>query len=376
MKLTYKDLTPACKHLPDYDGHKVYGLVDETDKPIVATCVHRCGTGMKSMFGPVIKSGGGWRRPLIPYVNDDAAFTDGLRLSSGMTSKFAGLELPIGGAKSVTFVHNMPELMTDENLFTELMRIFGTEIVTRIGSYLTAEDVGTKPQHMLYLKDHAPRGLVTGFERDVSEVTAHGVVMGVEAALKSTNFFNFGEFGRIDMASYAIEGVGAVGGHIVNKLWEGGARNITICDARPERAQEVADGKADVTIVPCSDIRKTSVDVFMPCALGGTINAKTIDDLNTFIVAGCANNQLKTREDGLLLHKLGIVYAPDFIINAGGLIAVVCDAITGKPIESMLPVISENLKFVFAESKRTGMATSIVADALVRERIAKLALPE
>lgn len=371
MKLQYKDLTPLCKDLPDYDGHKAYGLVDETNKPIVATFVHRCGSGMQSMHGPTIRSGGGWRRQ--KYGSDAEACTDGLRLSSGMSSKFAGLELPIGGAKTITFGHNMPNVVDEEDPFYELMCIYGAKVLTRIGSYLTAEDIGTRPHHMLYLKDHAPKGLVTGFERDVSEVTARGVVIGAEIAMEAANF---GPFAHLDASTYAIEGVGSVGGHIVAMLWNAGARSITICDAKAERAQEVASGKEGVTVVPCADIRKVSVDVFMPCALGGTINAKTVEELNAFIIAGCANNQLKTRDDGVRLHEQNMLYAPDFIVNAGGLIAVVCDAITGEPVETMLPVMAKNLERIFAESKRTNTASSVVADTMVRERVAKLSLPQ
>lgn len=372
MKLRDKDFTPLCKGLPDYDGHKIVGLVDEFDKPIAATHIHREGAGMRSIYGPTIKSGGGWRRK--KYGSDAEAFTDGLRLSgsSGMTGKFAALELPIGGAKTITFGHNMPSVVDEEEPFYELMRIYGAEVLARIGSYLTAEDIGTRPYHMAFLKDQAPRGLVTGFERDVSEVTGQGVVLGVKVAMKAKNF---GEFAKLEEGAYAIEGVGSVGGHITNQLWGAGARNITICDINTERAQAVAAGRCGITVVPCADIRKGSYDVFMPCGEGGTVNAKTIDDLNTFIIAGCANNVLKNREDGLLLHRLGILYAPDFIINAGGLIAVVCDAITGMPVESRMPVIERNLRWIFEESKRTDTPTSIIADMLVRERIVKLSLP-
>jgi leucine dehydrogenase len=261
--------------------------------------------------------------------------------------------------------------MTDEAVLFKVLEAFGQELLPDIGTYLAAEDVGTTPSHMKYLMEWAPKGLVTGYHRDVSEVTAQGVVLGIEVAIRTYANSPFALWNQ----AYAVQGVGSVGKHIVNLLYDAGARDIAVTDATPGRAEEVCAGRHGIHVEPSKDFHKLHADVLIPCALGGTLNSATVEDIEASIVAGCANNQLKRPEDGERLYERGIMYAPDFIINAGGLIAVVCDSITGAPIETMLPAIKENLVRIFTESKRAGTAPSAIADELVRERVSKLEMP-
>ncbi|MBI2048741.1 MAG: hypothetical protein HYT30_02330 [Parcubacteria group bacterium] len=369
MELFLKNLTPLARTMPEYDGHSVCGLIDENGRIIIATFIHREGAGMLSQHGPLIKSGGGTRR--WKYPSNAEAFVDGLRLSRGMSYKFAGLDLPIGGAKTVIFGHNIPAVMTEDIVLLDILEAFAEKLLPCVGSYLTAEDIGTTPQHMLYLSNIAPKGLVTGFERDVSQVTAHGVVIGTEIALKA----RFGKFVSLADPVYVIQGVGAVGGYIVDRLVAAGASHFTICDDRPDREAALLNKYPYIKVVPKDKIYDVDGDVFMPCALGGTINKETIPRLCCEIISGCSNNQLRTAENGMQLHEDGKLYAPDYINNAGGLIAVVCDSILGKPVETLLPRIAVNLQYIFAESKQRNMPTSVIADEMVRERVSQLQMP-
>jgi leucine dehydrogenase len=305
MKIT--DIPVA--HFSSYDDHKLVRFFEDPAsglKAIIALHNTHLGPGF-----------GGCR--FYPYADMDAAIEDVLRLSRGMTYKSALAGLPLGGGKSV--IIGNPK--TDKT--PAMMRAFGAAIETLNGQYITAEDVGTTDDDMVEISQatnhvsglpHSPdaKHELAG---NPSPITAYGVVCGVRAAIQHV-------FGHQDVSRlhFAIQGLGAVGYAAAEYLLKDGAR-LTVADLDAARAQKLSDTyKGQVTIGDTKTILFTQADVLMPCAMGGILNDDTIPSLRTKIIAGAANNQLGSARHDQMLKDHGILYAPDYVINSGGIVAV------------------------------------------------------
>ncbi len=245
------------------------------------------------------------------YESDRAAVIDALRLSRGMTYKAAITGLNLGGGKSVIWGDN--KVVDREMIF----RAHGRAVESLNGRYITAEDVGTSPEDMEFVRMETEYvvGLL-GRSGDPSPVTAFGVYHGIKAAAK----IKYGD-DSLDGKHVALQGCGHVGYYLCEDLAHEGAR-LTVTDIDSEKVQRVVDEFGAEAVEP-DEIYGVEADIYAPCALGAVINDDTIDVLKVDIVAGAANNQLaRGSVHGPALHERGILYAPDYVINAGGLINV------------------------------------------------------
>jgi leucine dehydrogenase len=312
-----------------------------------------------TVLGPGL---GGLR--MWPFASFEEALTDVLRLSQGMTYKAAAAGLNLGGAKAV--ILGDPKKDKSEVLF----RSMGRYIDSLGGAYITAEDVGTDMEDMELILTETP--WVTGVSPahggggDPSPVTAYGVMRGIKAAAK----WHFGDK-SLTGKSVAIQGLGSVGYHLADYLHQEGCK-VFGADIDSE-ATAAAESELGVEIVASEEISEVECDVYAPCALGASLNDHTIPALRCKIVAGGANNQLADAErHGTELYKRGILYAPDFVINAGGLINVYNEFVGGYNRERALRMtrgIYLNLTRVFEISKAEDIPTHMAADRLAEERI-------
>jgi leucine dehydrogenase len=312
-----------------------------------------------TVLGPGL---GGLR--MWPFASFEEALTDVLRLSRGMTYKAAAAGLNLGGGKAV--ILGDPKKDKSEALF----RSFGRYVESLGGLYITAEDVGTDMEDMELIQTETRwvTGVspVHGGSGDPSRVTAFGVLQGMKAALK----WRFGDR-SLEGRSVAIQGLGSVGYFLAKHLTHEGAK-VFGCDIDGERNDLLSD-ELGVEIVPIDDLVEVDCDIFAPCALGASINPDTIPRLGCKIVAGAANNQLARQDrDGHALEEREILYAPDFVVNAGGLINVY-NELLGNYVEEramrMTRGIYLNLMRVFEIAQEHDVPTFVAADHLAEERI-------
>ncbi|MGH8198798.1 MAG: Glu/Leu/Phe/Val dehydrogenase dimerization domain-containing protein [Steroidobacteraceae bacterium] len=306
-----------------------------------------------------------------PYPAFADAVADGLRLSRGMSYKNAMAELPFGGGKAV--IIGDPREKTRQR-----MEAFGRLVDSLGGRYITAEDVGTTTADMEQVANVTPfvSGLVRESGRgtdsgapaggDPGPKTALGVFLGLKAAVKF----------RLDRASLeglkiAVQGVGGVGYPLCKLLAAEGA-SLRVADARPEVAQRVCRELGAVE-VPAESILSQDVDVLSPCALGAILDARSIPTVRARVIAGAANNQLAREEDGEAVTRAGILYAPDYVINAGGIISVAREyegGVTAAQVKAEIERIPARLSEIFERARREGRPTSAIADQMARERLA------
>jgi leucine dehydrogenase len=316
-----------------------------------------------SRLGPAL---GGCR--FIEYASDDEAIIDALRLARGMTYKAALAGLAHGGGKSVII---RPKQRFDR---VALFRAFGRFIEDLRGHYITAEDSGTGLEDMEIIRTQTKH--VTGIDPshggsgDPSPFTALGVRRGIEACVK----FKLGK-DDIKGVHVAVQGVGHVGYHLCRELHACGAK-LTVADVdklKSERAQR----EFGAAIVGLDDIAKVDCDVFAPCALGAGLNDDTVPHLRAKIVAGAANNQLAEPRHGDDLHARGILYAPDYAINAGGLVNVAQEVrgYDAKAARERTLKIYDTIYEICERSKRLAAPTYKVADILVEEKLAAATRP-
>ncbi len=287
-----------------FDNHEQVVFCNDKDTGLKAIIgIHN------TVLGPAL---GGTR--MWQYNNEWEALNDALRLSRGMTYKAAITGLNLGGGKAV-IIGNSKTQKTPE-----LMRRFGEFVHSLSGKYITAEDVGMETADMDLVREVTP--YVTGISEskggagNPSPNTAYGVFMGLKAAAK----YKFGT-DILEGKTVYVQGIGHVGESLVESLVKEGAK-VVIADINEDRLQAVSS-KFGVTIYRGQDIYNEPMDIYAPCALGSTINDDTIYKLKTKVIAGAANNQLAVEEKhGRILQERGIVYAPDFLINAGGIIHV------------------------------------------------------
>lgn len=332
---------------PNFDAHEQVVFVSNPKaglKAIIA--VHN------TQLGPAM---GGCR--MWNYTTEAEALTDVLRLSRGMTYKNAVAGLPIGGGKSV--IIGNPKTDKTPALFEAL----GEALARLSGRYVTAEDVGTSTDDMAHVARQTRHVAGLGDSGDPSPFTALGCFVGAQAAVKYRLNRD-----SMDGLIVALQGLGNVGYDYARRLHEAGAKLVVadIDAARLDRARS----ELGAEVVPVDSIYDVQADIYAPCALGATLNTDTLGRLKAKIVAGAANNQLATADIGEVLRKKGILYAPDFVINAGGIIKV-CYEHLQKPeseVEGQVRKISDTLQEIFARSASEDVATSVVADRVAEAR--------
>ena len=341
----------------DFDHHEqvVYGHDKASGlKAIIA--IHN------TQLGPAL---GGCR--MWPYADDQEALRDVLRLSRGMSYKSALANLPLGGGKAV--IIGNPHTGKSEALFQAM----GDFVDSLGGRYITAADSGTGVAEMQimaertrYVAGAGQREAFDGGTRngDPSPSTAYGVFIGLQVAVKH-------RLGRDDLKGLkvAIQGVGQVGFSLARHLKEAGAELwvTDIQEANVRRAVEQLGAKA----VGQHDIYGLDVDVFAPCAMGAIINLQTLEALRAPVIAGAANNQLADAQLAEELKRRGCLYAPDYAINAGGIIDVCYERTGGSAaqLKGHVEGIGDTLKQIFERADAQGQTTSAVADSLARERL-------
>lgn len=293
------------------------------------------------------------------YKTEDDAMTDALRLARGMTYKNALAGLPFGGGKSI--ITRDGEAKDREKLF----RIHGRMVNSLGGKYITAEDVGTSPADMEYvLKETTYVGGLQGRSGDPSPHTARGVFRAMQAAAKY-------KWGSDDLAgkTVAIQGCGHVGYFLAGELAQVGAKLI-VTDVDAAKAKRAADDYGASTVVP-EEIYSATADIFAPCALGGVVNDQTLPQFKVELIVGGANNQLLEPRHGDLLEQRGIVYAPDYAANAGGVINGGCREILGWGVPETLAktdAIYDTLLKIFALAEQEKIPSYQAADRLAEER--------
>lgn len=321
-------------------------------------------TGLRSIvaihstvLGPAL---GGTR--FFDYPNEEAAIVDVLRLSKGMTYKAACAGLPFGGGKAV-IIGDPDEIASDA-----LFRSYGRFVESLGGSYITAEDVGTTVPNMAIVATETAHvsGLPheVGGSGDPSPATARGVVAALEAV--SMHMWNTDELrGR----RIAIKGVGKVGMSLAERLAGRGAE-LVVADI-DELAAHHAEHELGAKVTSVADIHTVDCDIFAPCALGADLNATTIPQLSCSAVAGSANNQLATDEDGQRLKDRGIVYAPDFVVNAGGIINIAAEQGGYSPAKAweMIDQVRPNVAEILAKADELDIDTHSAAEYVAELRI-------
>lgn len=305
-------------------------------------------------LGPALGGARFWH-----YASDDEAVTDALRLARGMTYKNALAGLPFGGGKSII----LGDRKTAHR--EEIFRAHGRFVETLGGSYITAEDVGTSPADMEYvlMETKHVAGLI-GRSGDPSPLTAHGVFRAIQASAK----FRW-DTDELAGRTVAVQGLGHVGYHLSKKLHDAGA-HLVVTDIEAERiGAAVAEFGAEA--VAPEEIYHVRADIFAPCALGGIINDRTLPQLQMEIVAGAANNQLLDPAHGDRLAQRDILFAPDYVANAGGVLHGGIELLGWTREYSFAKVhgIYDTLLSVFDIARREGIPTHRAADRLAERRL-------
>jgi len=312
-----------------------------------------------TVMGPSL---GGCR--LWPYAGLDEALTDVLRLSRAMTYKATMAGLPFGGGKSVVIT----DPKRDKN--EALLLAIGRAVNGLGGRYIVAEDVGITEADMGVIGRTtsflAGRSTADGGSGDPSEATAIGVFGGMKACLRQIS-----EEPTLKGRTVAIQGLGKVGTFLARMAAEEGAK-LFVSDIDSDRLEGAVTELGAHSVMP-EEIHLMTCDIFAPCALGGVLNEKTVPALNCRIVAGCANNQLADDVDGDALFSRGILYAPDYVINAGGLINLSYEHGGYQRERALAHVrrIPDTLKEIFQRARAESAPPHRMADRIVEERLAE-----
>lgn len=333
------------------------------------TFFHDAATGLSGIvavhstaLGPAMGGCRAWH-----YADSASALTDALRLSRGMSYKNAVAGLALGGGKAV-IMRNGNQPVTDA-----MFEAFGDVVQSLGGSYVTAEDVGVSVRHMVivatrtsYVGGLPPPAAASGLGGDPSPHTARGTFLGIRAAVRA-------RLSRTHLKglTVAVQGLGNVGRYLCEYLRHAGAE-LVVVDINPAAVEFVCK-QYGATPVPVDDILFQHVDVLAPCALGAVLDEASIARLHAKVVAGAANNQLCADADGQRLFEAGILYAPDYVINAGGIIACGLEYLKEKNaavIASRVANIETTLGGLFEESRSSHTATNVIADTTARARLA------
>ena len=336
-----------------FDGHEQVVFCQDKDTGLKAIIgIHN------TVLGPAL---GGTR--MWNYTNEWEALNDVLRLSRGMTYKNSISGLNLGGGKAV-IIGDAKSQKTPE-----LMRRFGQFVDSLSGKYITAEDVGMETKDMDTVNEVtkyvAGVSVDRGGSGNPSPVTAYGVYMGMKAAAK----YKYGS-NSLGGKKVLVQGIGHVGEVLVQHLTENGAL-VTITDINEERVNQVAT-KYGATIYSGNDLYSAEVDIYAPCALGATINDTTINNIKASIIAGAANNQLANEAiHGKILKEKGILYAPDFLINAGGVINVYSELVkwTNAQVMEKTENIYNTALEIFKFADDNNITTHQAAFSVAQKRI-------
>jgi len=341
-------------YLEKYDYEQVVFCQDEASGLKAIIAIH------DTTLGPAL---GGCR--MWSYASEDEAIMDALRLARGMTYKAAAAGLNLGGGKTVV----IGNAKTDKS--EALFRSLGRYIQSLNGRYITAEDVGTNVQDMDLI--HQETKYVTGISQaygssgNPSPMTALGVFRGLQATAKVA-------LGNDDLAgkTVAIQGLGSVGYALAKLVHEAGG-NLVVADINQDAVKRASE-EFGARAVGVSEVFGVECDIFAPCALGAVVNDETIDRLRCKAIAGSANNQLSEERHGDVLHERGILYAPDYVINSGGLINV-ADELEGyhadraqKKVENIYNIMLN----LYEVSRQQGIPTYMAADRMAEARIEQM----
>ena len=339
----------------EFDGHELVVFGHNANVGLHAiVAVH------STALGP---AAGGCR--MWPYATTTEAVADVLRLSRGMSYKNAMAGLPFGGGKAV-IIGDARAAKTPE-----LFAAFGRIVDSLRGRYVTAEDVGTTTADMAHVARVTK--YVSGLGRSPGEAggdpapkTALGVFLGIKAAVKF-------RLGRSDLTglTVAVQGAGGVGYHLCGMLFAAGAK-LKVADVQPPALERVCDEFKATPVAPIH-VLEEQADVLAPCALGAILNTRSIARLRVPVVAGAANNQLSRDADGESLRAAGILYAPDYVINAGGIISVSREYYGGTEAQVIEDIqgIPSRLTEIFERARRENRTTNEVADQIARERLGR-----
>ena len=342
--------------LPDFDAHENVQFFDDEATGLKAIIAMH-----STYLGPAAGGARFWH-----YARDEDGLTDALRLSRGMSYKNAMAGLPLGGGKSVILAP------ADRRKTPELLHAFGRAVDSLGGRYVTAEDVGMSVADMIEVS--RTTNYVAGLPNSTGDVggdpgphTSLGVFLGLKAAVKRA-------LGKdsLDGLHIAMQGAGSVATGVALHACAEGAK-LSIADVDAAKAQKLADA-VDGTVVAPDEILALEADVLSPNALGAILTEQSIAALRVPVVAGGANNQLATPEDGQRLHERGVLYAPDYVINAGGIINV-CTEYLGDGDASLvrerIEGIPVRLEQVWSESAASGRDPASVADAMAQRLIGR-----
>lgn len=341
----------------------------EFDQHEQVSFFHDAQTGLKAIIavhsthlGPAL---GGCR--MWAYDNDEQAISDVLRLSRGMTYKAAITGLPLGGGKSV-IIGDSRKMKTPD-----MMRAMGRAVQTFGGRYIIAEDVGSTVEDMNSI--HKETQHVVGVAHDgqgsgdPSPYTAYGVYVGLKAAVKN-------RLGKADMRGLkvSVQGLGNVGYNLCKHLAKDGAQ-LYVTDVQADR-MDLAKKELGATPVALQEIYTADVDVFAPCALGAILNDETLPKIKAKVIAGAANNQLAEARHGDVLRDMKILYAPDYLINAGGLISVYYEhegRTSGKShdkaqVNGLIEKIEQTVESIFKKAEQENISTAQAADRIAEQR--------
>lgn len=342
-------------YMERYGHEQLIYFYDKTTGLKGITCIH------DTTLGPAL---GGTR--LWNYANEDDAVIDVLRLARGMTYKNAAAGLNIGGGKTVLI--GDPNKVKSEAYF----RALGRYVQSLNGRYITAEDVNTTTLDMEYI--NMETDYVVGLEGksgNPSPMTALGAFHGIRASLQEV--FKTDD---ISQFTFAVQGCGQTGYYLINYLLEAKAKKIYFSEINPKHIERMKNEHPEVEFVEPDKIYGLDVDVFSPCALGAVLNDKTIPQIKAKIVAGTANNVLAEEDrDGNMLRDLGILYAPDFVINAGGVINVYHEMHNynrDNAIKDIVKIYNRLLE-IFAIAKRDNIHTQDAAKVYARKRMDDIA---
>jgi leucine dehydrogenase len=347
-------------HFDDFANHeKVMRCFDKSSGLLAYIAIHN------STLGPAL---GGCR--IWPYATEDDAITDVLRLSRGMTYKSALANLALGGGKAVIIAD--PKTMKTE----ALMKAMGVFVESLKGQYITAEDSGTGVDDLkimatetLHIAGIQNKKLKDGSELsgDPSPMTAYGVFIGIKASM----LYKFGSANLSDVR-VAVQGVGNVGRNLSKMLVDAGAK-VMVSDNYCPALERITD-EIDVTVIGNEKIHKQEVEVYSPCALGGALNMNSLVDLKAPIVAGAANNQLSNQGAGDYLFHKGTIYAPDYVINAGGIIDIFYEreGYDRTKVLNHIEGIGDTLSDIFQMAEKQKASTQLMADKLAECRFLKL----
>ena len=342
-------------HMMEHEHEQVVFCYDKTSGLKAIIAIH------DTTLGPAL---GGLR--MWPYANESEALFDALRLSKGMTYKNAAAGLNLGGGKAV--------IMADPSMKSEgLYRAFGRFVEGLGGRYITAEDVNTSTDDIMHIREetHHVAGVdeAVGGGGNPAPLTALGVFVGIKTSVAKRLGVD-----SLKGITVAVQGVGSVGGRLCHLLHEAGARLI-VTDPRPENTEAMVQ-QCGARAVGLAEIYSVEADVFAPCALGGILNDQTIEQLQCTVVAGAANNQLLDEAPhSQRLKTKNILYAPDYIINAGGVISCyfeVIDEYVKAAVVKKVKNISRTLESVYRLAEQQNIPTPQASARLAEERIAQI----